>query len=128
MKLYMFQTVPLSIIRSYSLYTQQWYKSYRFVDSCRAAGSGWNSSCRSSVSDYISESHFFLFPFRYGFQVPSVLILNLYVRKRFVLGNAFCVCVLNNSMKDTHCITQFCDTNGQVTCTIFTEERDLIKM
>jgi hypothetical protein len=25
MKLYMFRTVPLSIIRSYSLYTQQWY-------------------------------------------------------------------------------------------------------
>ena len=24
----MFQTVPLSIIRSFSLYTQQWYKSY----------------------------------------------------------------------------------------------------
>jgi len=31
-KLYMFQTVPLSIIRSFSLYTQQWY---RFADSCR---------------------------------------------------------------------------------------------
>jgi hypothetical protein len=30
MKLYMFRTVPLSIIRSYSLYTQQWYMSYRF--------------------------------------------------------------------------------------------------
>jgi hypothetical protein len=29
MKLYMFLTVPLSIIRSYSLYTQQWYMSYR---------------------------------------------------------------------------------------------------
>jgi hypothetical protein len=28
----MFRTVPLSIIRSYSLYTQQWYMSYRFVD------------------------------------------------------------------------------------------------
>jgi hypothetical protein len=28
-KLYMFQTVPLSIIRSFSLYTQQWYTSYR---------------------------------------------------------------------------------------------------
>jgi len=27
MKLYMFQTVPLSIIRSFSLYTQQWYMS-----------------------------------------------------------------------------------------------------
>jgi hypothetical protein len=40
-----FRTVPLSIIRSYSLYTQQWYKSYRIVDSFRAAaaaGSGWN--------------------------------------------------------------------------------------
>jgi len=33
MKLYMFQTVPLSIIRSFSLYTQEWYMSYRFVDS-----------------------------------------------------------------------------------------------
>jgi len=42
MKLYMFRTVPLSIIRSFSLYTQQWYMSYRFIDSCRA-GSGWNA-------------------------------------------------------------------------------------
>jgi hypothetical protein len=25
MKLYMFWTIPLSIIRNYSLYTQQWY-------------------------------------------------------------------------------------------------------
>ena len=29
-KLYMFRTFPLSIIRSFSLYTQQWYMSYRF--------------------------------------------------------------------------------------------------
>jgi len=28
----MFQTVHLSIIRSFSLYTQQWYMSYRFAD------------------------------------------------------------------------------------------------
>jgi len=42
-KLYMFRTVLLSIIRSFSLYKQQWYMSYRFVDSLRA-GSG-----RSSV-------------------------------------------------------------------------------
>ena len=41
-KLYMFRTVPLSIIRSFSLYTQQWYMSYRFADSLRA-GSGRNS-------------------------------------------------------------------------------------
>ena len=35
----MFQTVPLPIIISFSLYTQQWYMSYSFPDSCRA-GSG----------------------------------------------------------------------------------------
>jgi hypothetical protein len=39
-KLYMFWTVPLSIIRSFSLYTQQWYMSYRFADSLQSAGSG----------------------------------------------------------------------------------------
>ena len=38
-KFYMFRTVPLSIIRSFSLYTQQWCMSYRFGDSLRA-GSG----------------------------------------------------------------------------------------
>jgi hypothetical protein len=43
MKLHKFQTVPVSIISSYSLCTQQWYMLYRFVDSFRAAaGSGWN--------------------------------------------------------------------------------------
>ena len=31
-KLHMFRTVPLSIIRSFSLYTQQWYMSYKFAD------------------------------------------------------------------------------------------------
>ena len=31
----MFRTVPLSIISSFSLYTQQWYLSYRFADSCQ---------------------------------------------------------------------------------------------
>ena len=29
----MFRTVSLSIIRSFSLYTQQWYMSHRFADS-----------------------------------------------------------------------------------------------
>jgi hypothetical protein len=36
MKLYMFRTVRLSIIRIYSLYTQQLYRSYRLVDGFRA--------------------------------------------------------------------------------------------
>jgi len=35
----MFWTVPLSVIRSFSPYTQQWHMSYRFSDSLRA-GSG----------------------------------------------------------------------------------------
>jgi len=35
-KFYMFRTVPLSIIRSFSLYTQQWYMLYWFADSLRA--------------------------------------------------------------------------------------------
>jgi len=33
----MFRTVPLSIIRSFSLYTQQWYMAYRFADSLTAS-------------------------------------------------------------------------------------------
>ena len=37
----MFWTVPLSVISSFSPYTQQWYMSYRFADSWQA-GSGWN--------------------------------------------------------------------------------------
>jgi len=35
----MFRKVPLSIIRSFSLYTQQWYMLYSFADNLRA-GSG----------------------------------------------------------------------------------------
>jgi len=44
MKLCMFRTVPLSIIRSFSLYTQQWYMSYWFAD-CLLAESGWIYHC-----------------------------------------------------------------------------------
>ena len=40
-KLSMFRTVPLSITRIFSLYTQQCYMSYKFADSLRG-GSGWN--------------------------------------------------------------------------------------
>ena len=32
----MFRTVPLSIITSFSLYSQQWYMTYSFADSLRA--------------------------------------------------------------------------------------------
>jgi len=38
----MFRRVPLSIIRSFSLYTQQWYMSYRFADSSQEiSASSW---------------------------------------------------------------------------------------
>jgi hypothetical protein len=52
----MFRTVPLSIIRSFSLYIQLWYMSYRFVDSFRK-GSGWNTlnlleSCLQTCMTY----------------------------------------------------------------------------
>jgi len=38
----MFRTIPLSIIMSFSLYTQQWYMSYSFADSLQAvSASSW---------------------------------------------------------------------------------------
>jgi hypothetical protein len=54
MKLYMFRTVPLSIIRSFSLYTQQRYISYRSADSLRG-GSGWNGVPSWSSSQAVSK-------------------------------------------------------------------------
>ena len=45
MKLYTFRTVPLSIV-SFSLYTEQWYMSYRFADSLLLA------SCQQTCMTY----------------------------------------------------------------------------
>ena len=53
MKIYMFRTVLLSIVRRFSLYTQQWYMSYRFADSLRA-GSGWNCQRDALISQIYS--------------------------------------------------------------------------
>ena len=36
-KLYMFWRVPLSIIRNFSLYRQQWYMVYSFADNLPSA-------------------------------------------------------------------------------------------
>ena len=47
----MFRTVPLSIIGSFPLYTQQWCMSYRFADSLRAgSGSVPSWSCSQVVN------------------------------------------------------------------------------
>ena len=52
----MFRTVPLSTIRSFSLYTQQWHLWCRFADSLWT-GSGWNAvlswSCLQAVSKLV---------------------------------------------------------------------------
>jgi len=52
----MFRTVSLSIIRSFSLYTQEWYMSYRFTVSSHA-GSGYSvlillASCQQTCMTY----------------------------------------------------------------------------
>ena len=44
----MFRTIPPSIIRSLSLYTQQWYMSYRFADSLRRL----DPACKLSANQY----------------------------------------------------------------------------
>ena len=62
----MFRRVPLSIIRSFSLYTQQWYTSYRFAVStytiavCTVKNSWWWTeelfeTCRVLFQKYIWE-------------------------------------------------------------------------
>jgi len=43
MKLYMFRQFVCPLSGFYSLYTQQWHMSYRFLDSFQA-GPGWNCS------------------------------------------------------------------------------------
>jgi len=57
MKLYMCRIISLSIFGSFSLYTQQWYMSYRFPDSLRP-GSGCSilillESCQQNWMTYI---------------------------------------------------------------------------
>jgi len=55
MKLHMFQTVLLSIIRSFPLYAQQWYMSYRFAV-CTVENTWWwteelSETCRVSFQN-----------------------------------------------------------------------------
>ena len=57
----MFRTVPLSITRSFSLYTQQWYMSYRFADSLRAISQiyFWNKTLHVSDGSFVHHQEFF---------------------------------------------------------------------
>jgi hypothetical protein len=56
MRLYMFRAVPLYTIRSFSLYTQQWFMPYRFADSLRA-GSGWNPDPARKLPENLCDIH-----------------------------------------------------------------------
>jgi len=53
----MFRTVPLSIIRSFSLYTQQWYMSYRFADSSQAASKTFRPDPAHNMSAKLYDIH-----------------------------------------------------------------------
>ena len=61
----MLRIVPLSIIRSFSLYTQQWYMSYRFANSLRAGDAlisqiyFWNKTLHVSDSSSAHHREFF---------------------------------------------------------------------
>ena len=78
MKLYMFRTVPLSIIRSFSLYTQQLYMSYCFADSWRE-GSEWNCRCgnRRAISITSSESVFVALGIQHAMRMHHIVICDL---------------------------------------------------
>jgi hypothetical protein len=71
MKFFMFRTVPLSIIRSFSLYTQQWYMSYRSADSLQA-GSGWNRVPSWSCSQAVSKPVWHIPLLRVQWKIPAV--------------------------------------------------------
>jgi len=60
----MFRAIPLSIIRSFSLYTQQWFMSYSSADSLRE-GSGRNwlrpDPARKLTANLYDIYHFFVY-------------------------------------------------------------------
>ena len=60
----MFRTVPLSIIRSFPLYTQQWYMSNRFADTLQLDALisqiyFWNKTLHVSGSSSVHHQEFF---------------------------------------------------------------------
>ena len=53
-KLYMLRTIPVSIMRSFSLYIQHWYMSYRFADSLQAGSEGFRPDPARKPSAHIA--------------------------------------------------------------------------
>ena len=52
-KLYMFRAAPLSIIRSFSLYTQQWYMSYSCWQLASRIGTELRPDAASKLSTHL---------------------------------------------------------------------------
>jgi len=71
----MFRTVPLSIIRSFSLYTQQWYNSYRFcwqlASRIRRSVLILLASCQQNLYELLVE-HFTFIAFKSGLRAWNI--------------------------------------------------------
>ena len=79
----MFRTVPLPIIRSFSLYTQQWYMSYRFADSLQLDALisqiyFWNKTLHVSESSSVHHQEFFTVHTGMGICHTSLLTADLH--------------------------------------------------
>jgi len=74
----MFRTVPLSVIRSLALYTQQWYMSYRFAASLRAGSGHEESSSKSKLEILVHLVGFVIGIFQVLFHSDPVMAINRY--------------------------------------------------
>ena len=76
----MFWRVPLSMIRSFSLYTQQWYMSYMFADSLRAGSElfsqiyFWNKTLYVLHSSSVHHHEFFTVHTAMAYVIPYDLM------------------------------------------------------
>ena len=82
----MFRTVPLSIMRSFSLYTQHWYLSYRFADSLQAR------SCSQAVGMFYSKNKFEKLVLLVGFMIRISINFFDYMKARII--SACCLVAL----------------------------------
>jgi len=116
----MFRKVPLSITRSFSLYTQQWYMSYRFVDSLRA-GSGRN--CSSIIRSFSLYTQQWCMSYRFadrlragsGRNCSSILIL-LASSQQACMTYTITVCTVKNSWWWTEEQSETCRVSFQNKC------------
>ena len=86
----MFRTFPLSIIRSFSLYTQQRFMSHSFADSLRA-GSGWNQFHCPKHVEFHSKNKFEKLVYLVGFIIRIYHHVQSPKRQIHYLKNSFLI-------------------------------------